>query len=338
MRLIVPILVVLFASILAPSVGYAQAEGLEVVQPDNVLFTIADGKSKTVSVWVSNATSESVAPEFDLAVEDGDGKALNGLTVVAEDPKPVGPSSVGRYRLSVQGVNSDTKASGRLVVRKDGVPPGSVTVSIGPEPNLVAGADDPLVIAAVIAGILFVIGLAIARGTTDLTRPIPTVGFDFGKSVATTLTAVGGVFGTVLGASVVPAETSTLSKAAFTALSVLFVVAIAIAAVLPSVSQANDGSKTRLGLFWVAAIVTTWAVFGQLYTLWLLLGELGAQQGFSGAGLTLFKGLLVVGAVAMLYYVPVRIAKVVKLTETDADAGAAGALFGAAAEARTPLL
>ena len=99
-------------------------------------------------------------------------------------------TSVGRYRLSLQGVKSDTQAAGQLFVSQQGVPPGSVPVSIGPEPNLVLGEDDPLVVSAFIAVVLFIIGLAVG-GNTDFGRLIPTVSFDFGKSFASVLTAVG---------------------------------------------------------------------------------------------------------------------------------------------------
>jgi hypothetical protein len=313
----------------------AQIEGLEIVEPEKVVFTISDGESNSVSVWVKNATSDSVTPEFAVVVEDDDGDPIDGLSVQSDASTPIDPTDVGRYRISLQGADSDTNGAGQLVARGDGVSPGSVPVSIGPEPNVVRGVDDALWIPAVLAVVLFVASLVIAGGSTDFTRLIPTVGFDFGKSFATTLTAVGAVFGTVLGAGVLPEETTTLSREAFTALNVLFGVAVVIAAVIPAVSQKDGGTNTRLGLFWLGAVITVWAVLGELLTLWLLVGELGTQQGFSDAAVSTFRVLLVIAAAATVIYAPFRMGAVAKESQQVAQAGLFAMPSG---QRRTPML
>jgi hypothetical protein len=54
-----------------------------------------------------------------------------------------------------------------------------------------------------------------------------------------------------------------------------------------------------------------WAVFGELLTIWLLLDELGQDQGFSGTALGIFKGLIAAAAVTMCFYTVRRIPAIV---------------------------
>lgn len=106
--------------------------------------------------------------------------------------------------MDIQGASSETHAFGQLVVRADNAAPGSVPVSISSKPDLLAGADDPLWISGFIAVVLFVVGLAIADNRTHIGKAFPAVKFEFGSSFATTLTTLGAVLRTVLGASVLP--------------------------------------------------------------------------------------------------------------------------------------
>lgn len=329
------ILAILIVALPAP-VAHAQAAGLEVVQPDQVDFT-TESDGDAVSVWVKNTTSQSVTPEFSLVVEDADGVALDGLSVEAQDGASIEPATVARLRLTLAGVDADTTGSGQLVLTADGAAPGSVPVSIAPEPDLLAGADDPLWIPLFVATVLLVIGIAIAGGSTDFNNKIPGVKIEFGSSFATTLTGVGALLGTVLGAGVLPDETSTLSSEAFTALNVLFGLAVVIAAVIPATLQSDDGTDTVIGLFWVGAFITMWAVFGELITLWMLLGELGSAQGVSSAAATTFKVLLGVGAVAMAVYAPSRIARVTKSSQPT-PGGEPEIYIAPGRVARTPML
>ena len=331
------ILAVLIVALITPA-AHAQVAGLEIVQPEEVAFTAtSDADPDAVSVWVESTTSESVTPEFSLVVEDEDGGEIDGLSVEAEDAASLEPGKVGRYRLTLAGADSDTTGSGQLVVAADGVAPGSVPVSIASKPDLLAGADDPLWIPLFIATLLLVAGLIIANTTTSFGNPIPGVKIDFGSSFATTLTGLGALLGTVLGAGVLPDETSTLSSEAFAALSLLFGFAVVIAAAIPAVFQSDDGTNTIVGLFWVGAFITMWAVFGELITLWMLLGELGGEQGVSGAAATTFKVLLGIGAAAMLVYAPLRIARVTAASAV-ADGVTPGIFVASGGIARTPML
>lgn len=306
------LLAVLFATLIVPA-AEAQVPGLEVVQPAEVAFTTtSDADSNAVSVWVENTTSASVTPEFSLVIEDENGAAIEGVTVETEDSAALERGMVGRYRLTLQWSDADIDGSGQLVVAADGAAPGSVPVSIASKPDLLAGADDPLWMPLFVAAVLLVLGLAFAGTTTHFGKQIPGVKVEFGSSFATTLTTLGALLGTVLGAGVLPEETSTLSTEVFIGLNLLFGFAVVVAAALPAITQGDDGTKTMVGLFWVGAYITVWAVFGQLLTLWMLLGELGAEQGVSDWATRTFKGLLLLGAGAMLVYAPLRIARVTK--------------------------
>ena len=337
---------VLFAVIALLGVAPAAAandQGLTIVEPDKVVFTSTDGSTKPVSVWVSNATSGAVTPAFKLVAEKDDGSLLGDeVTVKADDPvAPVAVGAVGHYRIHVEGAGADTDAAGQLVAQATGATPGTVDASIGPEPNLVAGTDDPLWIPIVISVVLLVAGLIIADAVTSATNTIPIVKIDFGASFATTLTTVGAVLGTVLAAGVLPEQTTTLSKEAFTALNVLFGIAVVIGAAIPAVGQRRDQTNTIIGLFWLGALITMWAVYGELITLWLLVGELGSQQGFSDWALTAFRVLLGFGAVAMAFYAALRIAAVTTESDKSADDKAASQLFAISAQQgtqRTPAL
>jgi hypothetical protein len=76
----------------------------------------------------------------------------------------------------------------------------------------------------------------------------------------------------------------------------LFGFAVVIAAAIPPIAQSDDGTDTIVGLFWLAALVTMWAVFGELLTLWMLLGELTVEDGVSAA---VFKVLLAAAALSI---------------------------------------
>jgi hypothetical protein len=198
MRRTTLVLAALVAGLSTAPAASAHDPGLTIVEPDKVVFTSSDGSTKTVSVWVRNATSGAVTPTFKLVAEKGDGSLLGDeVTVKADDPvAPVAPGAVGHYRIHVEGAGSDTSAAGQLVAQATGATPGTVDASVGPEPNLVAGTDDPLWIPIVISVVLLVAGLIMADAVTSATKTIPIVKIDFGASFATTLTTVGAVLGT----------------------------------------------------------------------------------------------------------------------------------------------
>ncbi len=146
MRHAAPVLIAVLVLLGTAPATRADDQGLEIVEPDKVVFTTTDQNTKTVSVWVKNATADAVTPEFELVAEKDDGSLLGDkVTVRAEDPvASTEPGGVGHYRIHVQGASPDANAAGQLVARAGSAPPGTVPASLGPEPNVIAGADDPL--------------------------------------------------------------------------------------------------------------------------------------------------------------------------------------------------
>jgi len=57
----------------------------------------------------------------------------------------------------------------------------------------------------------------------------------------------------------------------------------------------------------LSALITLWAVFGELYAISLLVGELGSGEGFTSLGVTMLRVLLVGGGIALLPYTVMKI-------------------------------
>src|SRR5262249_23674669 len=101
----------------------AEAPGLEVVAPSQLVLTAAGGESSKVSVWLRNASDGEATPRFTTSLEDADGDAVpsDTLAVVTVDddgkqiPTPaVGANGVERYRLFFKGGRMGSNLSGQL--------------------------------------------------------------------------------------------------------------------------------------------------------------------------------------------------------------------------------
>jgi hypothetical protein len=335
----------LTAVVLLIPVSHAEGQSgaLEIVQPETISLTASDDETKPVSVWVKNSSPAAVQPVFTVTLEDYSGNVLDEIEVARDDDAAIDANALARYRLSLKGAGMDKKVSGRLVVRADEpepkVAPGSVPISAGPAPVLINSVDDVLFIPLAIAIGLLVASLVIGRSTTT-NATVPMLGLDFKTSFASTLTAAGAILGIVVTSKVLPEHTSVLSKEAYTGLNLIFAIAVVVAPVVPAIWQEGDGKETRVGLFWTASVITLWAVFGELLTLWLLAGDLGSDQGFTGTATTFLKVLVVIAAVGLAIYAPWRMAAVVTAPAVAAPQTFAPQTFETAAPGirRTPML
>jgi hypothetical protein len=88
--------------------------------------------------------------------------------------------------------------------------------------------------------------------------------------------------------------------------------------------------------FLVAAAITTWAVFGELLTLFQLVDALGQDHGFTGPAVIFFRVLLGLAMVAVAVYVPKRVHDLSEAWGRTDDVGAA--LPPAPPPPRIPLL
>lgn len=202
---------------------------------------------------------------------------------------------------------------------------GSIAVSIKDKSAADRGVTGALLLPVIPALLLVVIaGLIAIRGNdTELDSPLPP-DLDFKESFASTVTLAGAILATVLAASVLPDETTVLSKEAFVALNLIFGVGIVVAGlVYAALQQAiwvpvkDDTTKEQrkmqgtVGAFLAASLITLWAVFGELFVVWLLLEELGQDEGFSGASLMLLRILVVLAGITMALYTLRRIPAIV---------------------------
>lgn len=322
--------------LLAPGVSEAQTLGLDIVQPEQLALTFDDRESSKASVWVRNTTDRRGTPVFQANVENSEGNASRIAVVLLDgQDKPTTAQalparSVRRYRLLVRssGKPAPEDVSGLLIVRGVGAP-GSIPLAVGKkkafaDQGVTAALLWPLLPAALL--ILLAGALAI-HGTTTLRSPLP-ADLDFKTSFASTVTAAGAVLATVIAASVLPEETATLSKEAFVALNLVFGIAVVVAGLVyaalqrpvwvdakkekptdPDIQQRN--MQGRVWGFLVASLITVWAVFGELLTVWLLLDELGQEQGFSDTSLFVFKLLIAAAAFTMAVYTWRRIPAIV---------------------------
>ncbi|HEY6550246.1 MAG TPA: hypothetical protein VIY71_03485, partial [Solirubrobacterales bacterium] len=297
----------------------AQTPELAFVAPETIVAELTDEKSDEVSVWIKNTAAQEVTPEFETVLENSSGEPVPAKVEVGGGGiTPIPASKVGRYRLYL---TKASKSSGQLVVTAPGVAPASIAVSAGPKLALGRGVAGALLI-PLFAALIVLVGIwAIVHGEVKLTDPLGGLELDFSKSFASTLTAVGALLGTIISAGVLSEETVKISKAGFTGLNLTFAIAIAVAGIVYAVWQdvvPEKGAEPKewklqghVLPFLVAALITLWAVIGEGWTLWLLLGELGADDGFTSLAVWIGRSLLIVAAFAMVPYTESRIKLVI---------------------------
>lgn len=298
----------------------AQSAELAFVEPEKIAVNYSGEESDEVSVWIKNASTSEVTPELSTVLQDSDGAPVDaGVEVVDPEgatasPSPVGAGEVARYRIRFTGAS---KSSGQLVASAKGVAPGTVSLSLGPELASARGVNGALAIGLVLALLTLIPCWFLGHGSTGiLDRLGGTAELDFTKSFASTLTGVGALLGTIIAATdVLPEETVYLSKAGFIGLNLTFGIAIAIAAAISTAVQHAEATKGKeegdppvwktesyVLFFILAAFITLWAVFGELWTIGLLIGELGVDKGFTSVGVDALRGLLILAALAMFPY------------------------------------
>jgi hypothetical protein len=284
------------------AVASAQERELDVVAPDAVSVT----GDEHFSVWLRNGGTESVTPQFAVVAEDAEGDAVTGVTVKPPAGEALAAGDVARYRLQLKGDAADEEADGQLVARAEGLAPASVDLKFGPEP-IPTGIDPGLLLS--LLGVL-ALGLVVWRASnlklssTPLNAPLPDQEWDFGTGFGSTLTAGGGLLTAVVAAGVLPEETEAFSKPEYIALGLIFATAIVVAGIVYSAFEIEVEGKKQ-GAVWgflVAAFITIWATFGQLVVLWLLVGELTDDEGFSGIADDVLFGLVVLTGIALCVY------------------------------------
>ena len=322
-RRVLPIVLTVLALCAANAATASAASGeLSFVEPEKVTVTYNGERSGEVSIWLKNDGAEEVTPEFTTVLENGDGEpAAASVEVLGEgatagQAAPLASGKVDRYRLVFV---KPSKSSGQLVASAAGVEPATVPLSIGPDLPSTRGIDAALLIPLGIAVVWLIIAWLLGGGNTSLRDKLGgTAELDFSKSFASTLTAVGALLGTIIAAGVLPEETVKLSRGGFVGLNLTFGVAIVIAAAVASSFMSSEAMKNKDGksewkvegyawTFMLSALITLWAVFGELFAIWLLIGELGSGEGFTSLGVTMLRVLLIGGALALLPYTVTKV-------------------------------
>lgn len=290
---------------LATLVSSAGAAELQVVEPDKLTLT---GSDPTATLWLRNTGTQDVTPEFRFLGEDADHEEDERPASAEGDP--VAGGSVGRFRVTINGAASDP-VSGTLVATATGVAGAAVDTTIAPSPLLAGTSVEtallaPLLVAFVVVALWGWSALGDKRGNETIGLGSVLPGADWGKSsYATTLTAGGALLATIVSAGVLPDATVTLSKTSYTALALLFGVLVTVAGIFYGAftrKDATGGDAGTVGTYLLAALITTWATYGQLYVLLLLVGELSADKGFSDLPRWILQGAVIATAIALVVY------------------------------------
>jgi hypothetical protein len=317
-RLSLIVLALVTVLVLSPApAAVAQNPELTFVAPESLTAELSGSTSDDVSVWLKNGSGQTVTPSFSTVLENGDGEPVNSKVEISSgSAKSLDAYEVERYRVHLL---NGSKSSGELVASADGVAPAAISIAVAPKLPDGRGVTGVLLISLAVAFLVTLICAAwiFIRKNVKLTAPLGSAELDFSKSFASTLTAVGAVLGTIISAGVLPEETVQLSKTDFTGLNLTFGLAIVVAGVVYSMVQKivpDDPTtpkewklKGYVLPFLAAALITLWAVFGELWTMWLLFGELGNEGGLSAVAVDMGRGLLAVGGLAMLPYTFTRI-------------------------------
>jgi hypothetical protein len=334
---------------------------LQIVGPESLELTVnADGvQTKPVTVWLRNASQDVVRPRFAAQLEDPDGTPGDIVTVTPEEGstfRSVPAQGVQRYRIVLRGVDETNSSTGQLVVtvaKASGsshmVSPATVSVSVAPT------RDYGNTLEFVLFGTgLFAFALVLIRWATLAVSPTQTIApanRSFSSGFASTLTVVGAVFGTIVAAGLLPADTAHLASASYTALNVIFAAMIACGVLIFSAFQKQVRSKDGLellgyvGTFMLACAVTAWAAFGELVTLWFLVWDINGTSGFTSVGVVVLDIMIVSAFGAMVIYLIRRIGQIAgkgqaydAAAERTADQATVAAVADAAVEAATAVL
>ncbi len=277
-----------------------------------------DAASTHLSLF--NSTAKPVNVSFTLQ-----GASEETVSLEAK-PATLATGKATRAELTFSGLGGlDEKFEGQVVVSGSASPlPVEVKISPAPQP----AADWPLLIVLVSLGVALLVAFVLLLATnawSSLGSPAPGPKWSF-ESWATTLTAAGGVLGTVLGETTFPEFPQEISKATLVNLNVLFV---ALLVVGPFVFQAlrrprSNAADQEAGLWgWnatllLACTITFWAVLGELGTLGFLSWELCDG---SAVAWFLIAGLAIAAILAVVYFC-VTVSQLVKNDWSGAVAAA----------------
>jgi hypothetical protein len=259
--------VAVVALVLASWAGAAPP--VTVLSPETLKVSAHDAKPTTITLRNDGAGSADV----DLTTI-----LVEGSATVAPRRVTIGSYEVKQFKITIAANSDDRDTTGELLLTASGAAPAAVPLVIEPK----KGYDDGTAL-LIICPLLAAAVIVVARlATVDVTNVLGPANWDYSQSWATSLTLVGALLGTVLGAGVLPDKLDLFTKAGYSAFNVLFGMLVLAAPLLYTALQTRGkdaaGRKQQYeGTIWafgVASVATLWGVFGQLATVGLLFREI----------------------------------------------------------------
>jgi hypothetical protein len=266
-----------------------------VISPDSLIVQAAEAETSTVTIRNDGADAVTLNLRVDLG---------KGTATVKPSRVTVKGFRVTAFQLTIRADKSDRDTTGALVLSAADAPPSVLPLTIEPKQNDYAAAA--LIFAPLLLGIVLVGGCVLI---VDVQGPFGPANWDYSESWATSLTLVGALLGTVLGAGVLPDKLDLFSKAGYSGFNVLFGMLVLVAPLVYVAAQrrikgAVDKTPQYHGTTWafgLASVATLWGVFGELATVGLLFREIEKAGGL-GTALVLVSwailGVIVLVAIA----------------------------------------
>ncbi len=204
-------------------------------------------------------------------------------------------------------------ATGQLMVRSGRREPLVREVEFDPAPQPAIPWPGVLIVASLLVSVILMFIAAPPEDKKDIPAPNPKLSFE---SIATVLTAAGGLLATVTTAVTFPSLPEQISEQSLLALAALFAALVVLA---PFVYEALrkvhpaplDEKKGRVGTnktVLIACAITMWGVLGEI----ALLGLLGWELAGENAGrVFVIVAILIVGGLAIRYFL-VSVGKLVQ--------------------------
>jgi hypothetical protein len=277
---LVSVVVAAGALSLAPCVAGAAGAGssLSVLGEGAVTVKAKSGQDTATGYLTLMSSATTPVPiAVDLAASSSEAVRVAGFT-----PRTVAPGQIARVTVTLSGLKKVSEpATGQLVVTGGTTPvTRSLLIAAAPQPS--APWTTIIVVGSLVAMAVLAFGVALVvriqkKSWEDLGRQAPGPKWSY-SSWATTLTAVGAIFGTVLGSATLPAVAREIDKDTLVRLNLLFGALVVTApfvfqAIRNPRASAADQEAGLWGFNWsllLACSITCGAVLGELGTLALL--------------------------------------------------------------------
>jgi hypothetical protein len=332
----------------------AQEHTLEILEDQLSAQPDADnGDRISTTVGIRNNGPRVTGLTFKATLKGSDGSVNEHSVTPNEEEPSIEAFSVAWFEIEFpETVLSETLEGHLIVEAVEDVVPGVVPLTLNYIPTEhkvlgIGGLDaNGIMWWSFWAGVAMLVISAIAGALVDPDVPakifkgrLGELKVDMDKNWASTLTVVGGVLTTLVGAGFFPDEPEILTKAAFQSLSTLFPILVIVAGFVVTAASAlfkveqpweeettmhwtedqqgkvTTTKKTETGVtrtvpvlpFMIGSSIVFWAVMGQLATTIILFEELQIAGHFARSTMTLaqvfFSVLLALGFIYVLYSV-----------------------------------